>query len=183
MLDLILIVILIFGILMGLKRGFILQLLHLTGFIIAFIVAVMYYDELGTRLALWIPYPELSNESAWAGFLQSLPLETAFYNAIAFALIFFAVKIILQIIASMLDFVASIPIISSVNKLLGAVLGFLEVYLISFILLYILALTPIEGIQNAINNSAIALFVIEQTPYLSEKVLDLWFTYTGESKR
>ncbi|WP_067730656.1 CvpA family protein [Oceanobacillus damuensis] len=181
MLDLILILILIFGFLVGLKRGFILQLLHLTGFIAAFVVAVLYYDELGSRLALWIPYPELSDEGAWADFLQSLPLENAFYNAIAFAIIFLAVKIVLQIIASMLDFVASIPIISSVNKLLGAVLGFLEMYLILFIILYIMVLTPIEGIQNAVNNSSIALFVIEQTPYFSEKILDLWFTYTGES--
>ncbi|WP_087971850.1 CvpA family protein [Oceanobacillus rekensis] len=181
MLDVIIIVLLIFGFLMGLKRGLILQILHLGGFIIAFIVAAMYYDELGARFALWIPYPELSNESAWADFLKSMPLETAFYNAIAFAIIFFAVKLVLQMIASMLDFVASIPIISSINKLLGAVLGFLELYLILFILLYILALTPMDGIQTAINNSSIALYIIEQTPYFSEKILDLWFSYTGDT--
>ncbi|WP_010651094.1 CvpA family protein [Oceanobacillus massiliensis] len=182
MLSLIIFLFLIFGFLMGLKRGFILQLIHLIGYIAAFIVAVMYYDELGAELALWIPYPELSNESAWADFLQAMPLETAFYNAIAFAIIFFAVKIILQIIASMLDFVASIPIINSVNKLLGAILGFLEVYLIMFIILYILVLTPVEAIQNAINNSSMALFIIEQTPFFSEKILDLWFTYIEGSQ-
>lgn len=179
MLDFILFIMLLFGFFMGLKRGFILQLLHLTGYIIAFIVAVKYYDVLGPKLSLWIPYPELSEESAWAVFLQSLPLETAFYNAIAFAIIFFAVKIALQIIASMLDFVASIPIIKSVNKILGSVLGFLEVYLLLFILLYILALTPVETIQNWISNSSIAVFIIEKTPYFSEKLLELWFTYTG----
>lgn len=179
MFNMVLIIILLFGIFVGLKRGFILQLLHLIGFIVAFIVAGMYYDELGHRLEMWIPYPELSDESAWAAFLQSLPLENAFYNAIAFAVIFFATKILLQIIASMLDFVASIPIVNSVNKLLGAVLGFLEVYLILFILLYILALTPIVQIQDWINSSPVALYILEQTPYFSEKIFELWFNYLG----
>ncbi|WP_164216849.1 CvpA family protein [Virgibacillus sp. YIM 98842] len=177
MFNFILIILLLFGFLMGLKRGFILQLFHLLGFIAAFIAAVMYYDELGSRISLWIPYPELSDESAWADFLQALPLEAAFYNAIAFAIIFFAVKIILQIIASMLDFVASLPLINSVNKVLGSVLGFIEVYLILFIILYILALTPLETIQNWINGSGIALFMLENTPYFSDKIQELWFTH------
>lgn len=176
MFDFIIVVILIFGFLIGLKRGFILQLFHLLGFIIAFIVAVKYYDVLGERLALWIPYPELSSDNSWADFLQALPLENGFYNAIAFVIIFFVVKIILQIIASMLDFVASLPILHSVNKLFGAILGFVEIYLILFLILYILALTPIGGIQSWMNDSSIALFMIEHTPYLSEKVKELWFT-------
>ncbi|QKY69621.1 CvpA family protein [Lentibacillus sp. CBA3610] len=176
MVDFILIVLLIFGFLIGLKRGFILQAFHLIGFIAAFILAALYYDELASRLALWIPYPELDDNSAWADFLEALPLEGAFYNAIAFAIIFFAVKILLQIIASMLDFVAELPILHSLNKLLGAVLGFVEIYLLIFIVLFILALTPLTEIQSWINNSSIALFIIENTPFLSEQIRSLWFT-------
>ncbi|WP_099158706.1 CvpA family protein [Virgibacillus ndiopensis] len=176
MIDFILVLLLIFGCLIGLKRGFILQVFHLVGFIVAFIVAAIYYDELASNLALWIPYPELSGESSWAAFLQSLPLENAFYNAIAFAIIFFAVKIVLQIIASMLDFVAELPILHSINKILGAVLGFIEVYLLIFIILYIMALTPVSGIQSWINDSSVALFIIEHTPIFSEQIKDLWFT-------
>ena len=46
MVSLIIILILIFGFFRGLKRGFILQLMHLAGFIIAFIVAALYFREL-----------------------------------------------------------------------------------------------------------------------------------------
>src|SRR5699024_3725709 len=120
-------------------------------------------------------YPELSNDGVWAVFLQSLPLENAFYNAVSFALIFFSVKIILQIIATMLDFVAELPLISVVNRLFGSILGFLEVYLILFIVLYILALTPLTTIQLWINDSSIAIFMIEETPILSETIKKLWF--------
>ncbi|MBY7143213.1 CvpA family protein [Virgibacillus sp. NKC19-3] len=178
MFDVILIIFLIFGFLIGLKRGFILQLFHLIGFIVAFVAAILYYDELGAKLSLWIPYPELS-DGAWADFLDSLPLENAFYNAIAFAIIFFAVKILLQIIASMLDFVAYLPVLKSINKVLGAVLGFVEIYLILFIVLYILALTPIEIVQSWITGSSIAIFIIENTPYFSGKLAELWFEHVA----
>ncbi|ASN05054.1 CvpA family protein [Virgibacillus necropolis] len=177
MVDIILLLLLIFGFFIGLKRGFILQLFHLIGFIVAFIVAALYYDQLSSRLALWIPYPELPDESAWAAFLENLPLEIAFYNAIAFAIIFFAVKIVLQIIASMLDFVAELPVLHSVNKLLGGVLGFIEIYLLLFIILYILALTPLSSIQTWVNGSGIAMFIVEHTPLFSEKLKDLWFSH------
>lgn len=177
MVNLIIIGLLIFGFLMGLKRGFILQLLHLIGFIASFIVAAMYYDELAPYLGLWIPYPEVSDTSSMAIFLQALPLETGFYNAISFAIIFFITKIILQIIASMLDFVAALPVISWFNSIFGAVLGFIEIYLITFIVLFILILVPFATTQNWINDSSVALFIIENTPYLSEKIESLWFTY------
>lgn len=176
MVSLIIIVLLLFGVLMGLKRGFILQLFHFIGFMASFIVAAVYYDKLSPKLALWIPYPELSSDSSWAVFLQALPLEKGFYNAISFAIIFFVTKIALQIIASMLDFVAELPILNIVNRMAGAVLGFLEVYLLLFIILFILALTPLASVQSWVNDSTVALFIIEHTPFLSNKLKDLWFT-------
>src|SRR5690625_6158152 len=94
MLTIIIIVLILFGFLRGLKRGFILQFFHLLGFIIAFIVARMYYSKLSSLLQLWIPYPDLTSDGNLATILQSLPLETGFYNAISFAIIFFAVKVI-----------------------------------------------------------------------------------------
>lgn len=176
MLTIIIIVLILFGFLRGLKRGFILQFFHLIGFVIAFVVARIYYSKLGSLLQLWIPYPDLKSDGGWATILQSLPLETGFYNAISFVVIFFAVKIIVQIIASMLDFVADLPILNSINKLLGAGLGFIEIYLVLFIILFILALTPISTIQDLIEHSSLAKFMIENTPFLSEKIKSLWFT-------
>lgn len=180
MLNLIIIISLLFGIFIGLNRGFILQLFHLIGFIGAFAVAVLYYDDLADRLKLWIPYQDITNNLEWAEFLQALPLETAFYSIVSFAIIFIIAKIILQIIATMLDFVASLPLLNIVNKSLGAALGFLEVYLITFVLLYVLVLAPLEFTQNLINQSFIAKSMIEHTPYFSEKVGELLRTYVAE---
>ena len=150
MLDLIILIILGFGFLIGLKRGFILQIIHLTGFIIAFIIAYLYYDQLAPKLTLWVPFPNFSSDSALSLVMENVNLEDAYYRAIAFVVIFFAVKIILQIIGSMLDFIAQIPVLKQLNVWAGGLLGFLEVYLIIFIVLFIGALLPMEGIQSAL---------------------------------
>ncbi|UOQ47194.1 CvpA family protein [Gracilibacillus caseinilyticus] len=175
MVNLILIVLFIIGVLVGMRRGFILQVLHLTGFIVAFIVAATYYDDLASNLELWIPYPEIMSDASWAVFLEAVPLETAYYNAIAFGALFFVSKIILQIIATMLDFVADLPFLRLINSWLGAVLGFVEVYLLIFVALYILALAPVSHIQTMIDHSGIATSIIEHTPVLSEKLTNYWF--------
>lgn len=176
MISLLLLLILLFGFLMGLKRGFVLQLMHLVGFIIAFIVAAVNYKKLASYLAHWIPYPELNESAMWAVFNSTMPLESAFYNGIAFVLIFFLTKIILQIIASMLDFLAQLPVLRHINKLLGSILGFFEVYFIMFILLSLMALVPIDKVQTLIDRSFVAKVIIEKTPFLSSGLESLWFS-------
>ena len=174
MLDLAVLIILCFGFLMGLRRGFILQLIHLTGFIIAFIVAYLYYDQLAPKLTLWVPYPNISTNLTLPFVFDNVNLEDAYYRAIAFVVIFFAVKILLQIIGSMLDFVAQIPVLKQLNIWAGGMLGFIEVYLITFILLFIAALLPIESIQGPLTDSILAEFIIKNTPILSQLIQDLW---------
>src|SRR5699024_12073483 len=116
MISILLILILVFGFFMGMKRGFILQLMHLLSFIIAFTVAVLYYKKLAPNLVSWIPYQDITSEQSWAIFMYSMPMENAFYNAIAFALIFFCKKIILQIIDFMIDFVIILTVLTQLNN-------------------------------------------------------------------
>ncbi|WP_407269133.1 CvpA family protein [Radiobacillus sp. PE A8.2] len=175
MIDLILIIVLVLGVLIGLKRGFILQVFHLIGFIVAFIVAAIFFDDIAKQLDLWIPYPELPADATWAVFVDTLPLEAAFYNAIAFAALFFVTKVVLQIIASMLDFVADLPILNLLNSWLGAILGFVEIYLLAFVFLYIAALLPVAFVQSLIEQSSIAAFMIDNTPIISKQISNYWF--------
>ncbi len=175
MLDLAILLILGIGFIIGLRRGFILQIVHLTGFIAAFIVSYLYFDDLAPKLELWIPYPELSDGSMIALIFSSDNLEIAYYRAIAFALLFFATKIIMQILGSMLDFLAHLPILKQINGWAGGVLGLIEVYLLVFILLYIGALVPVEKLQSLMQNSFIAMSIVEHTPIFSGAIRDLWF--------
>ncbi len=179
MLDIAILVILIMGFFMGLKRGFIMQLFHLTGFIIAYIAANIYYDDLAPKLTLWIPYPKFGENSTLKLLTNSSDMEAAFYRAIAFMIIFFAVNILLQIIGRMLNFIAHLPILKQMNVLAGGILGFCEVYLIVFILLYMAAVIPIETVQNSLSHSMLANAIVKHTPLLSEQIKQLWIEYVG----
>lgn len=179
MLNIVLIILLIMGFFVGLKRGLIMQLIHLTGFIIAYITANIYYDDLAPKLTLWIPYPNFGENTTLKLLTNSSNMEAAFYRAIAFVIIFFAVKILWQIIGSMLNFIAKLPILRQLNVWAGGLLGFCEVYLIIFILLYIAALIPMEVVQNPLDHSAVANAIVKHTPVLSEQIRQLWIEYVA----
>ncbi|BDG37036.1 CvpA family protein [Parageobacillus sp. VR-IP] len=177
MVDLLLLFILLMGFMIGLKRGFILQFIHMTGFIIAFVVAYLYYEKLVPPLRLWIPYPTFGDPETVKLLFESTHLDDAYYRAIAFAILFFATKIVMQIIGSMLDFVAQLPLLRSINRWAGGALGFVEVYLIVFLILYIGALVPIQSWQAKLQGSFLATAIVKHTPFLSEMLKQMWMRY------
>lgn len=175
MVDLILLLVLVLGFFIGFRRGFILQIIYFAGFVAAYIVAYFYFDDLAPYLKLWVPFPAPSEDSPLSFLLETFNLEKAYYRAVAFVALFFGTKIILHIIGSMLDFLADLPLLSTINGWLGGALGFVEVYLLIFIVLYLGALTPLDIVQSIMNESVIAKGIIENTPIVSGKIKELWF--------
>lgn len=178
MLDIILLIIFAASLLVGMKRGFIVQIIHLASFIIALIVALLYYKPLAEKFVLWVPYPGITEDTTMTLMLDTLDVDRTFYRIVAFAIIFFAVKVALQIVGSMFDFLTYLPILKSVNRVLGAILAFVEFYFISFILLYVIALLPIGTIQSLLDSSIIAGLMLEHTPIVSNLFQHWWYIYT-----
>jgi len=177
MLDIILLIIFAMSLLIGIKRGFIMQAVNLVGFFVALIVAYVYYKPLADKFVLWIPYPGLDPNSSLTLVLDALDIDKTFYRIIAFAVIFFIVKLAMKIIASAFDFLAFLPVLKSFNRLLGALLCFVEFYFILFILLYVFALLPIEAVQNYMGSSIIANLMLEHTPIVTQLFQKLWYIY------
>lgn len=178
MIDLILLLILVIGFFIGFRRGFVLQVVYFAGFIAAYIVAYLYFDDVAPYLKLWVPFPAPSEDSAVSLLFETFDLESAYYKAVSFAMLFFGTKITLHIVGSMLDFLADLPILRTINGWLGGTLGFIEVYLLLFILLYVGALTPIESVQTIMNDSIVAKGIVEHTPVVSGKVKELWMNHS-----
>lgn len=178
MLDIILIIIFAASLIVGIKRGFIVQAIHLLSFFIALLVAYTYYKPLAEKFVLWIPYPGISEDASMTLLIDALDVDRTFYRIIAFAVIFFTVKIALQIVGSIFDFLTYLPILSSINRLLGALLCFVEFYIILFIVMYVLALLPVESVQNLMGSSIIVGFMLEHTPILTEVFQKWWYIYT-----
>ncbi|TMW71656.1 CvpA family protein [Alteribacter natronophilus] len=170
MLSLILFIVLLMSFMIGFRRGLILQLVHLLGFVAAFLVAWFYYQPFAEYIRLWIPFPTFGNELM----LEAFSAEAVYYNGIAFVIIFFAVKILMQIIGSMFDFLAHLPILSTVNSWLGGALGFLEGLLIVVILVHLGAIIQIDFIQQMLQNSTVAQLIFEYTPVISNQLKELW---------
>ncbi|WP_227396674.1 CvpA family protein [Jeotgalibacillus aurantiacus] len=174
MLDLLLLVFLVTGFIIGLRRGFILQLIHLVGFFIAFFLAYKYYSVLAPKLTLWVPYPAFDAGSRLAFIADTVNFEEAYYRIIAFAIIFFGAKIVMQLIGSMFDSVAQFPMLRPLNIFGGGILGFIEMYVILFVLIYIAAMVPMNSIQDTLAGSGISEFILQQTPVFSEQVKEWW---------
>lgn len=179
MLDLLIIFLLFGGLVTGFRRGLIVQIIHMTGFIIALVVAYSYYKQLAEKFVLWIPYPGVTAGSKLSTTVDKLDLDETFYRLLAFVLIFLVVKFGLQLIASMFDFLKYLPVLGFVARFTGAVFGFIEFYILMFLVLYLLAMLPIDFIQDRISSSLLAKSMFEHTPLLSETVKKWWFIYTN----
>ncbi|MGE7946751.1 CvpA family protein [Lysinibacillus sp. NPDC093688] len=177
MLDLIILAVLLAGLAVGAKRGFIVQMMHIVSFIVALIVAYIYYKPLAQKIVFWIPYPGVTDSGSLGVVIDSLDIDRTFYRVFAFAVIFFAVKITLQIVASIFDFIAYLPVLGTVNRWLGALLGMIENYLLMFILLYILALLPVDFIQSLLSKSLLSGLILEHTPIITSMFQNWWYIY------
>ncbi|KGR83303.1 CvpA family protein [Lysinibacillus odysseyi] len=178
MLDLLILLIFMVGIVAGARRGLVVQAIHMFGFLLAVIVALIYYKPLAQKFLLWIPYPGFAESATSTLALTGIDADRTFYRVIAFALIFFVVKILLQILGSMLDFLKYLPVLGSINRLLGAVLGFVEVYFLLFIILYVVALLPLESIQARLDGSIITGLMLEHSPFISSMFQKWWYIYS-----
>ncbi|MFJ7950220.1 CvpA family protein [Lysinibacillus sp. NPDC096418] len=177
MLDLIILFILLVGLIVGAKRGLIVQSMHMLSFVIALIVAYIYYKPLANKFVFWVPYPGVAEGGSLGVVIDSLDLDNTFYRIVAFAVIFFAVKITLQIVASIFDFIAYLPVLQSLNRILGGLLGMVEYYLLMFIAFYVLALLPIEPIQNLMSKSLLSGLILEHTPIITKMFQNWWYIY------
>ena len=177
MLDLIILFVLLGGLIVGAKRGFIVQIMHIVSFVIALIVAFIYYKPLANKFVFWVPYPGVTDTGNLGVVIDQLDLDSTFYRVIAFAVIFFAVKITLQIVASIFDFIAYLPVLQSLNRILGGILGMIEYYLLMFIALYVIALLPIAPIQNLMSKSLLSGLILEHTPIITKMFQNWWYIY------
>lgn len=180
MLSIFLIIMLIISFMIGYRRGFILQAVHIVGLIVSFLVAWLYYENLANIIRLWIPFPQLPEESPWPLLNEAFGGENVYYNGIAFVIIFIVVKIITQIIGSMFDFIGNLPVLNFLNNWLGAVLGFIEGLIITAILLHLAALIQVDFIQQLLQTSTVAEWIFHYTPIVSNELRELWTEGTGQ---
>lgn len=177
MISTLIILLLILGAYRGSKRGLLLELLHIVGFIASIWIASQYYLPVSKWIEMYIPYPSyLPDTVSFALFTseQALVLDQVFYKAVAFIGILIVCGIIINIIGYVAKELGRLPIINEVNTIGGAVLGVVSNYITLFFLLSVVSLLPLEGAQKIYKESAIATYIVEKTPYFTEQVAKWW---------
>ncbi|QSX07569.1 CvpA family protein [Alkalibacter rhizosphaerae] len=100
--------------------------------------------------------------SSGVGVDMAASLADMILYALCFLGVFIVVRIIIFVIAGLLDFIAKLPGLNIVNKLGGVAVGVIEGALISLVIVngvYTLSiLFKMESVINALNNSSIAQY-------------------------
>lgn len=165
--DIILILLLLMGGVIGFKNGVIRQTVSFVGFFIVVILSYFLKDFVSAILYKFVPF------FSFSGSLEGVTtLNILIYEVIAFLLVYVVLMAIYHFIVRMTGIVETIlkftVILGIPSKLLGMVVGFIEAYIMVFIGLYCLSL-PIFQIPF-MNESGVRNTILNHTPGLSSAV-------------
>lgn len=167
MLDIIILIIIVFGALIGFKRGILKQGLVTIGMVLVIILSFALKNPVSSFMYKNFPF------FSFNGLYENISvLNILLYEVIAFSLVFSILSTILLIairISKSFDKILKLTFLFALpSRLLGAILGALEYYLIVFILLFIL-MQPMFELQNSdlFSNSKLKDTILNKTPFVS----------------
>lgn len=162
--DIVILIIILLGAVIGFKRGFTRSLVSALGFIVIAILAYFLKNPLSILLYENLPFFKLG------GILKGVTvLNIALYELLAFVIVLAILGVALKILmvaTSVFEKILKMTIILGIpSKIMGAVVGALEAFVIVFISLYALSL-PIFNI-SIVNDSNWKDTILNKTPILS----------------
>jgi uncharacterized membrane protein required for colicin V production len=162
--DIIILLALGMGAAVGFARGFLRQTVKSIGGILTLVGAFIFKDALA--LFLIKIFPSFNFNGIFDGISS---LNILVYEVIAFIILLIVFGILVKILFAMASFIEKILnatiILAIPSKILGAVMGLVEAYLLVFIVLFILTL-PVFNI-GMINESKYKDKILEGTPVVS----------------
>lgn len=172
--DIIILVFLGFGALIGFKRGFTRQLVSLIGIFAILVLSFLLKNPISVFLYNNLPFFN------FRGIFKDITvLNILVYEVLAFFIIFFVLTIIFRILLSITKifekFLTLTIILGIPSKILGAILGIIQNIIYVFIILYILSL-PVFNL-NIIKESKVANTILDKTPILNvvcDKTLEVF---------
>jgi uncharacterized membrane protein required for colicin V production len=162
--DVVILLMLGMGAVVGFKRGLLRQTVQSLGGILVVVCAFLFRGPLA--VFLFKIFPAFNFDGMFAGITS---LNILVYEVIAFIILLIIFGIIFRILLVVAKFIENILeatiILAIPSKILGAVMGLIEYYLLVFIALFILTL-PVFNI-DIINNSKFKDKILEGTPIVS----------------
>lgn len=163
--DIVILIFLAFGALIGFKRGFTRQLVSLLGIFVIIVVAYLFKNPVSVFLYNNLPFFN------FGGIFKDITvLNILVYEVIAFIVVFFVLTIIFRILAKITKWFEKILkatiILGIPSKILGAILGVVQNLIYTFIVLYILSLPTFN--LDVIKDSKVGNIILDKTPILNK---------------
>ena len=168
--DVIIILIILLGGVVGFKEGVIKKLTSIIGLVVVVILSFVLKNYLSVFFYENLPFFDL-----WGMFKGVQVLNIVFYEMLAFIIIASVLTIIYRVLLGITGIIEKILkatiILSIPSKICGFIVGVIEYYIWVYIFLFILTL-PVFNIKD-LYESKVATYIITETPILSK--------YTGKT--
>lgn len=172
--DIIIILIIILGGIIGFKQGAIKKLTSAVGLILVLVISFILKNKLSVYFYENLPFIKL-----WGVFKGIEVLNVIFYEMVAFLVIASVLTLVYRILLGLTGliekFLKATIILSIPSKIIGFFIGLVEYYVWVYIILFILTL-PIINLRE-VYTSKIASTILKETPIVSEytnKTLDIY---------
>ena len=169
--DVVIILFLLLGAVLGFKKGAIKSLVALVGTIALVVISYYLKNPVADILFDFVPFFN------FAGKWQSLvTLNILLYESLAYILVFVVLSSVLSLllkISGIIEKILNATIIIGIpSKLIGAILGLLEALVFSFIVLFVLLQFNMSN--DIVSKSKIANVIIDKTPLIGTMVNDTY---------
>ena len=178
--DILIIVFILLGAVVGFKRGFTSSLVNFIGVILVVVIAYFLKNPVGDFLMSFCPFFD------FGGIIKGVTvLNIAVYQIIAFILVFSILMIGLKLLlmaTGILETILKFTIVLGIpSKILGAIVGLIENYIIVFFVLYLLSMPNFLEV-GFIKESKYREPILKNTPILSgvaESTLEVLDEFKG----
>lgn len=160
----------------GYRRGLAYEGLSALGYLISLIIAFLLYKPFGSFLSLWVPYPSANDKSKFAFFDQTtgLTLDKSFYAAVGFVIILLICYGIWRIIMRGFKQLEFVEINKEINMWGSILISLVVTQIGMYLFMFILATIPSPGLQNALGKSFLANSILRYTPGISHLFVNLF---------
>ena len=172
--DIIIVIALVLGAIGGFKAGVIKKTADFVGIFLVIILSFYLKNYLSVIMYENLPFIN------FGGFIKGIEaINILFYEVLAFIIVFSLLMLILKIVLMLTGLIEKIlkatVILSIPSKLLGIVVGVIEMYVYLFLILVIVSLPIFDS--SFLKDSKMNNFILNNTPVLSgvsEEIIDIY---------
>lgn len=163
--DIIIVLFLLMGAIVGFKRGIIKSATMCIGMIVVIVLSYALKNPVSKLMYTYLPFFKIGG--IWEGVSV---INILIYEAIAFLIVFSLLSVLLKILVKMTGIVETFlkftVILGIPSKILGAIFGLIEQFIFIFVVLYFLS--QVTFTSEYIRNSKIGSGILNNTPFLSD---------------